>query len=427
MKLKKWTSTLTLCALTMMMSVSPALAEDTGDVSNPNLYAVAQAMNAAQVNPPTTNTPSTGTNTSQAVSTDYITLTSPAVSDSDGKIYLPLRSTFTSLKTQALAVEWKPGGQEKIQLTGSQGDFEVYLVNGDTGVQITKGGTTYTLLDNNGVKYAPMDFFQAILGSANIGVSDTILVLTAKDGGDLWSNKNFWNGMNTYKEEVTVTPSKPEVTKPEVTIPEVNKPTETPSTTPTTPTKPEITHPEVTTPTTPSTGGNSGTTGGSTSGGTSGGSSSTASGSVVPIKVVSGGNGLIADALFWPTSVTYVSSPYAYRSDPFGGLIGDFHLGVDIAGPTGTPIYAAQGGTVIRASWFDSYGNCIDIQHPSGLVTRYAHLSAYNVSVGDTVSQGQVIAAMGATGNVTGAHLHFETRINGQTVDPGNYLNLNLV
>ena len=140
-----------------------------------------------------------------------------------------------------------------------------------------------------------------------------------------------------------------------------------------------------------------------------------------------GGNGLIADTLFWPTSVTYISSLYGYRIDPVGGIVGDFHLGVDIAGPVGTPIYAAQGGTVIRASWFSTYGNCIDIQHPSGLVTRYAHLSAYNVSVGDTVKQGQTIAAMGATGNVTGPHVHFETIINGKTVDPANYINLKAV
>ncbi len=402
MNFKKWTSAITLCAITLMASVSPVLADDTAsvDTPTPNFYSVAQAMNAAQISD-SNNGSADNNNSPEQSGTEYVTLDKSAASDQSGNIYLPLRATFQGMKDQALQVAWKPNGQEKIVLSGTQGTFEVYVTAGDTGLQLTKGGTTYPLISVDGETYAAIEFFQAIIGSANIGVSDTIIILSAKQGNDVWNAAGgFWTGMSSYQEDV-VEPEQP-----------------------TTPTKPDITYPDINKPSNNNNSNNSNNTNNNNS--NNGGSTTIASNSVVPIKVVSGGNGLIADALFWPTSVTYVSSPYAYRSDPFGGLIGDFHLGVDIAGPTGTPIYAAQGGTVIRASWFDSYGNCIDIQHPSGLVTRYAHLSAYNVSVGDTVSQGQVIAAMGATGNVTGAHLHFETRINGQTVDPANYLNLDL-
>ena len=170
---------------------------------------------------------------------------------------------------------------------------------------------------------------------------------------------------------------------------------------------PDITYPDVNEPVTPPADNNT------NNGGTTGNGSTGNGGSSV----------IIGDNLLWPANSKVINSNYGYRIDPVGGVLGDFHLGLDINGSTGDPVYAAQGGTVIRASWFSTYGNCIDIQHPSGLVTRYAHLSAYHVSVGDTVSQGQVIADIGATGNVTGPHLHFETIVNGSTVDPLSYFN----
>ena len=90
----------------------------------------------------------------------------------------------------------------------------------------------------------------------------------------------------------------------------------------------------------------------------------------------------------------------------------------------GTNIVAAESGTVILASygWNGGYGNYIIINHGNGVTTRYAHASQLYVSVGQTVSKGQVIAAVGTTGNSTGPHLHFEVRINGSHRNPLNYL-----
>ena len=316
------------------------------------------------------------------------------------------------MKGEALEPTWKPEGQNKMKLTGSKGSYELYLTADGNGIQIQKGGTTYPLKAVNGVTYVTLSFFQAMIQAANVGLSgDNLLILEAKNGANsVWnSGVSFWTAMKPYTAPVTQPETKPvEPQGPNVTLPNVDTPQK-----PSQPSKPQPTPPAPKPPT--------------NNGGTTNKPSGSIGTSKVPVKVQPGGNGLIADTLFWPTSVTYVSSLYGYRIDPVGGIVGDFHLGVDIAGPVGTPIYAAQGGKVIRASWFSTYGNCIDIQHPSGLVTRYAHLSAYNVSVGDTVKQGQTIAAMGATGNVTGPHVHFETIINGKTVDPANYLNLKAV
>lgn len=449
MNLKQWTSALTVCAVTFAASfagVAPATAaNDTSGVGeiNANLQAAADAMNAATQhlngNGGNTNNSGSGgaTNTPQKPSTgdtdtlgfDYVSLADPAVTYS-GQVYLPLRSTFKAMKTEALEPTWKPEGQSKIKLTNSKGtSYEVYLTANETGVQIQQGGTTYGLKNVNGVTYVPLTFFQSMIQSANVGLSgNNLLVLEAKNGTSVWnSGKAFWTGLNAYKAPVAQKPSTPapQPPQPDVSYPEVDKPV-APAPQPQKPSKPvtpapDVTYPDVNKPVTPAPQPNKPTTPNKPSVPNTGGSVGS---SKVPVKPCPGGNGLIADTLFWPTSVTYVSSLYGYRVDPVGGLLGDFHLGVDIAGPVGTPIYAAQGGKVIRASWFSTYGNCIDIQHPSGLVTRYAHLSAYNVSVGDTVKQGQTIAAMGATGNVTGPHVHFETIINGSTVDPANYLNL---
>ncbi len=104
----------------------------------------------------------------------------------------------------------------------------------------------------------------------------------------------------------------------------------------------------------------------------------------------------------------------------FGGLYG--HNGIDIACACGTPILAAEAGTVIQASWSTSYGNLVAIQHDSGIVTYYAHCSAMYVTVGQRVAQGETIAAVGMTGYATGFHLHFEVRINGVRQNPLNYL-----
>lgn len=111
-----------------------------------------------------------------------------------------------------------------------------------------------------------------------------------------------------------------------------------------------------------------------------------------------------------------------YTSCAFGGYRG--HTGVDLtmSGAYGKPVYASAGGRVISASYSGGYGKLIQIQHSNGYITYYAHLSSIDVSVGDTVVQGQQIGRIGSTGNSSGPHLHFELRINGRAVNPMNYI-----
>lgn len=113
-----------------------------------------------------------------------------------------------------------------------------------------------------------------------------------------------------------------------------------------------------------------------------------------------------------------------YISSGYGPRWGSFHSGIDITagGCYGANIYASAAGTVITASYHWSYGNYVVIDHGGGYSTLYAHCSALNVSVGQKVSQGQVIAKIGSTGQSTGPHLHFEVRINGTRQNPSNYV-----
>lgn len=98
------------------------------------------------------------------------------------------------------------------------------------------------------------------------------------------------------------------------------------------------------------------------------------------------------------------------------------HTGLDIAASTGTSIKAVASGTVTQASYQGSYGKLVKINHGNGLETWYAHTSKMYVSVGEKVEAGEVIAAVGSTGNSTGPHLHLEVRVNGEHVNPQNYL-----
>jgi len=116
----------------------------------------------------------------------------------------------------------------------------------------------------------------------------------------------------------------------------------------------------------------------------------------------------------WPVNGTFTS--------PFGYRWGRLHAGIDIAVPAGTPLRAADGGTVAIAGWTGGYGNYTCINHGGGVSTCYGHQSRIGVSVGQSVSQGQVIGYSGNTGNSTGPHLHFEVRIGGNPVDPMGYL-----
>ncbi len=122
-----------------------------------------------------------------------------------------------------------------------------------------------------------------------------------------------------------------------------------------------------------------------------------------------------------PAAIMMMSSGFGYRHDPFTGA-GAMHAGLDFKGPIGTPILAAADGRVTSAGVMSGYGNCIEITHANGLVTRYAHLSGFNVSLGQSVKRGIQIARMGSTGRSTGPHLHFEVRLNGQAVNPQKFL-----
>ena len=152
------------------------------------------------------------------------------------------------------------------------------------------------------------------------------------------------------------------------------------------------------------------TTAPSTSGG------STSSGSTSGGSTSSGGGSWIR-----PCSYTMVSSPFGYRDAPTAGA-STYHQGIDLAGPQGTPIYAARGGTVTTATFGSSAGNYVTINHGDGFSSVYMHMTSYVVSKGATVSQGQLIGYMGSTGVSTGSHLHFGISLNGTYVNPANYI-----
>ena len=131
------------------------------------------------------------------------------------------------------------------------------------------------------------------------------------------------------------------------------------------------------------------------------------------ILSASSGSGSYGGSFLWPVSSGgYISCYYSSG-----------HRAIDIACPYGTGIVASASGTVILAGWYDSYGKAVIIDHGNGVQTLYAHNSSLNVSVGQSVSQGQVIAGAGSTGYSTGNHCHFEVRINGSRMNPLNYLN----
>jgi murein DD-endopeptidase MepM/ murein hydrolase activator NlpD len=136
----------------------------------------------------------------------------------------------------------------------------------------------------------------------------------------------------------------------------------------------------------------------------------TRGGHIGPVPTLAGG------ALLWPVTGR-ISSPYGWRVHPIFRTR-EFHTGIDIAVPWGTPIHAAAAGTVIFTGWMRGYGMLVILDHGNGLSTTYSHLSSYVVHDGERVDRGQVIAKIGSTGWSTGPHLFFEVRETGQPVKP---------
>ena len=130
-----------------------------------------------------------------------------------------------------------------------------------------------------------------------------------------------------------------------------------------------------------------------------------------------GGDTPVTTPTGWPTD-GFISSGYGLR---WNGA--EFHQGIDIAAEMGTPIVATADGVVTIAGWnAGGYGNMVDIDHGSGVSTRYGHASAVVVTPGQRVRRGQIIAYVGSTGHSTGPHLHYEVRLSGQPVNPASYL-----
>lgn len=138
------------------------------------------------------------------------------------------------------------------------------------------------------------------------------------------------------------------------------------------------------------------------------------------LKLQSKGTSYKGGVFMWPVSGR-ISSPFGYRLHPILKQR-KLHTGLDISAPSGTPVKAANSGTVIKSGYAGSYGNMVMIDHGGGIVTLYAHNSRLAVGTGTKVQKGQVISYVGSTGRSTGPHLHFEVRVNGHYKNPMGWL-----
>ncbi|HEV7645600.1 MAG TPA: M23 family metallopeptidase [Pyrinomonadaceae bacterium] len=123
----------------------------------------------------------------------------------------------------------------------------------------------------------------------------------------------------------------------------------------------------------------------------------------------------------WP-HLGKINNEFGFRRNPFGGRRYEFHPGMDIDGEQGEIAYAAGGGTVIKAGRQGGYGNMIEVDHGNGITSRYGHLSRIDVAIGDKISRGDQLGAIGTTGRSTGPHLHFEVRFNDEALNPRRFL-----
>jgi murein DD-endopeptidase MepM/ murein hydrolase activator NlpD len=124
-----------------------------------------------------------------------------------------------------------------------------------------------------------------------------------------------------------------------------------------------------------------------------------------------------------PLASFEVTSPFGARGDPEDGR-GEFHTGVDLAAPYDTPVFATAPGVVTFAGYRDDYGKIVEIDHGNGIATRYAHLHAFTVSVGQRVGLHTQIGYLGSTGRATGPHVHYEVVVNGEPQDPEKFMGL---
>ncbi len=131
--------------------------------------------------------------------------------------------------------------------------------------------------------------------------------------------------------------------------------------------------------------------------------------------------GAISIPSILPIAKFTFSSAFGVRSDPFAGSAA-MHAGIDLASPSGTPIYATADGMVDRAEWFGGYGNMVEIEHGKGISTRYGHMSRIAAHPGQRIKRGDLIGYVGSTGRSTGNHLHYEVRIDGRAVNPVPFL-----
>jgi len=140
-------------------------------------------------------------------------------------------------------------------------------------------------------------------------------------------------------------------------------------------------------------------------------------------KAQQAGSPVVGEGKFiWPARGGYITSPYGKRNSPTAGA-STFHKGIDIGGlGYGADILASKSGTVTTSAYSSSYGHYVMINHGDGTVTLYAHMQERKVSSGQRVYQGQVIGLVGSTGISNGPHIHFEIRINGERVNPSNYV-----
>ncbi len=123
----------------------------------------------------------------------------------------------------------------------------------------------------------------------------------------------------------------------------------------------------------------------------------------------------------WPVASGIITSLYGYRRAPFQAGY-EFHRGIDVATPRGTPVLVTADGVVTFVGWLSNYGITVSVEHEAGIDTLYAHLGKSTVEVGDRVSKGDIIGLVGTTGRSTGPHVHYEVHVDGETVNPRGYM-----